>query len=182
MKVPSTDSKRGRYCDDILPKFFLLYFLIVIFAALVVFGFGAIIVVSGNYASNVAAEQENVLIERFNNLPLEDRQIIIEWNNYEHDPETFLRPYEEIVAWYSPLPLPSEWNVRLILICTICILSLICVSAYVGIRDKDYWLYDLPRSPYGLVLFCAMFMGWPIFLISFLIQRYMRYVESVEGL
>ncbi len=180
MVVKVSNAKRGSYSDDIPFKELLQYVgvaLGVILAAAIV---ASVSMVINNAVDNMSVAEVNASVEQFNSLPLADRQAIIRWDGYEYVPETFLRPYQELKEWHYPIPPVEEWNVRLIVAVALCVLSLLVLLAYAFAKSSDYYLYDLPRSRYGLVLFCLMFAGWLIFLADFLVAQLCRALERVS--
>ncbi len=115
------------------------------------------------YDNNHAVPAANAKIEEFNNLPLESRKVIIEWNQIEDfEPETYLRPFQEeqrLSFWLADYPDAfAFWAIILTSVITFLLYSVCC--------SEKYYLCDIPQTWYGRMLFVIMFVCWPFLLIS----------------
>lgn len=107
--------------------------------------------------------EQNAKIEAFNDLPLESRKVIIEWEQIANfEPETYLRPLREkerISFWFiDDLGVTTTVAVLLVSAITFILYSSACL--------EKHYLCDIPQTWFGRMLFVIMFVGWPILLVS----------------
>lgn len=93
------------------------------------------------YDNNHAVPAANAKIEEFNNLPLESRRAIIEWNQIEDfEPETYLRPLQEkqrLSFWLADYPDAfAFWAIILTSVITFLLYCICCSEKVLSVRHS----------------------------------------------
>lgn len=157
--------RNGRYTDDIAADDIfgatLATLIIIAVVAVVASLFGWLI-----YASNQDADRNyNEAVAEFNTHSEAERAIIAPYFSYtlpEGETSFELKEVDETPYWTHVLHL-LPYGIGL----TVIILSAATFIAYWHEKSRRYRLADLPfRTIYGWLLFFAMFVGWPILLVS----------------
>ena len=166
-----------------------------IYIILFVLAFSALIVgysVKANNANQLVPEI-NEYIQRFNSLPLEERQAIVWWSDINEtfdnkhqdrsnvllenlNPETYLMSEQETQpTFYFDYVFGEGRGLTIFLLITGVLLALLSTKIFCdhcsAIRRRHGYLCQLPSGVYGWVLFFSMFVGWPALLVSYINLR-----------
>ena len=160
--------RRGRCQNDLTDGDLYGKMITVFIVAVVLVLLLGFIVLSSRASSYKAALSHNETAEAINSHVLEERKAILEFVTYDYDAETYLVEMNDPgLTWRELL---AE-NMSLITALFAVINSIGFFWAYVKEHDKSFFLADLPRTFFGFVLFCLMFVAWPIFAISWIRMR-----------
>ncbi len=167
------DSYYDIEADEVFPYPIATIIVVVVLCAVVI-GLNALITA----ADNASALTHNERAAEFNVLSLEERQMIAAWTEDDDiDPETYLMAEKDAdVPLFLLTQIHGRGNVvRMIPVylgALVLIFSLCVFVRYWYCKGSAYYLCSLPfGEPYGWVLFCCMFVGWPFLLISFVCLR-----------